>query len=186
MNIPGTLAAGDSYTWHDGAAKDNLNNALTSTDWSLVYYIRGAQALQLTATANGPGWSTTITAEQSATLTAGTYWWQAVATKGSDRITLGTGQIKVTPNMAFSGNVGAFDGRSQSEQALDAINAEISARLNGGLTEEYTIGNRSLKKTSMRDLMEMQARYKSIVARERQASQIAQGLGNPRALYVRF
>jgi hypothetical protein len=184
MNIPGQLAAGDSITWHDDAAKDNLGNAVTSTDWALTYYIRGAQSLDINATANGPGWSTTISAAQSGTLTAGTFYWQAVVTKGSDRITLGSGQIKITPNLSAA--TAGYDGRSEAEQALSAINTEIQARLTGGLTEEYTIGNRSLKKTSMKDLLEMQARYKSIVARERQASQIAQGLGNPRALYVRF
>lgn len=184
MNIPGQLAAGDSIVWHDDAAKDNLGNALTSDQWTLHYYIRGAQSLDLTATANGPGWSTTISAAQSAALTAGVFYWQGAVTNGSQRITLGNGQIKITPNLSAAS--ASYDGRTQAEQALDAINTEIQARLTGGLTEEYTIGNRSLKKTKMTDLLEMQARYKSIVARERQASQIAQGLGNPRALYVRF
>lgn len=184
MNIPGTLAAGDSITWQDASARDNLGNAVTSVDWTLNYYIRGTQSLDLTATANGPGWQTTITAAQSDTLTPGTFWWQAAVSKGSDRITLGNGQITITPNLAAA--AGTFDNRSQSQIALDAINAEIQARLTGGMAEEYTIGNRSLKKTPMKDLLAMQSRYKSIVARERQASQIAQGLGNPRALYVRF
>lgn len=184
MKIPGTLAAGDSCTWQDASARDNLDNALTSDAWTLHYYLRGAQSLDLTSTANGPGWSTSITAEQSAALTPGVFYWQAVATNASQRITLGTGQITITPNLSSA--AAGYDGRSQSQIALDAINAEIQARLTGGMAEEYTIGNRSLKKTPMKDLIAMQSRYKSIVARERQASQIAQGLGNPRALYVRF
>lgn len=184
MNIPAQLAAGDSVTWNDNAARDNLNNPITSVDWSLAYYFRGAQTLNVTSTANGPGWTTTITAAQSANLSAGTLYWQAVATKLTSRITLGTGTLKVTPNLVAVS--GVFDGRSEAEQALDAINAEISARLTGGTTEEYTIGNRSLKKTPMKDLVALQSRYKTIVTRERQAQAIANGLGNPRALYVRF
>lgn len=184
MNIPGTIAAGDSLTWNDATARDNLGNALTSADWALHYYIRGAQSLDLTATGNGPGWQTSITATQSATLEPGTFYWQAVATKGSDRITVGTGTLKVTANLANA--TGIYDGRSQSEKALDAINAEIDARLNGGMVEDYTIGNRSLKKTPMRDLIALQSRYKTIVARERQAQSIANGLGNPRQMFVRF
>lgn len=184
MNIPGSLAAGDSCTWQDGAARDNLGNALTSDAWTLRYYLRGAQTLDLTATANGPGWTTTITAAQSAALTAGMFYWQASASKGAERITLGSGQITITANLATATAV--YDGRSESEKALDAINAEISARLSGGTAEEYTIGNRSLKKTPMRELIALQSRYKTIVVRERQAQKIAQGLGNPRAMFIRF
>lgn len=184
MNIPAQLAAGDSLTWRDDATHDNLNNAITSVDWTLAYHFRGAQTLDVTATANGPGWQTTISAAQSAALTAGTLYWQATVTNGSQRITIGTGVLQITPNLVAA--TGVYDGRSESEQALAAINAEISARLNGGTAEEYTIGNRSLKKTPMRDLIALQSRYKSIVARERQAQQIANGLGNPRAMYVRF
>ena len=186
MRIPDKITAGDSVSWKDDAARDNLDNAVTSADWVLKYYIRGDKALEITGTANGQGWLTTITAAQSATLTAGGYFWQAVATKGDERITLGSGTLTVAANLAFSGNVGTFDGRSEAEKALAAINAEISARLNGGTAEEYTIGNRSLKKTPMRDLVALQSRYKTIVTRERQAEKIAQGLGNPRAMFVRF
>ena len=184
MNIPGQLASGDSLTWRDDSAVDNLNNSLTSDLWTLHYYLRGLQSLDLTSTANGPGWQTTITATQSAGLTPGLFYWQAAVTQGSNRITLGSGQIQITANLAAAS--GTYDGRTQSEIALDAINAEIQARLTGGMVEDYTIGNRSLKKTPMKDLLEMQARYKTIVARDRQAQKIAQGLGNPRAMYVRF
>lgn len=184
MNIPAQLAAGDSLTWRDDATHDNLNNAITSGDWTLIYHFRGAQSLDVTATANGPGWETTITASQSTGLTPGVFYWQAAVTKGDQRITIGTGTLKITPNLVAA--TGTYDGRSESEQALAAINAEISARLTGGMAEEYTIGNRSLKKTPMKDLIVMQSRYKSIVTRERQAQQIANGLGNPRAMFVRF
>jgi len=186
MNIPGQISAGDSLTWRDGAARDNLRNALTSDLWTLHYYLRGSQALDLTATADGPGWETTITAAQSATLSPGTVYWQASVSNGADRITLGTGTITVLADLKFTGNTGSFDGRSDAEKALSAIDAEISARLTGGMAEEYTIGQRSLKKTPMKDLIALQSRYKTIVARERQAQKIAQGLGNPRAMYVRF
>jgi hypothetical protein len=186
MNIPGQLAAGDSYTWQDDPTQDNLNNPITSDAWALTYYLRGPNALTLTGQATPPGWQVSITSTQSQGLQPGNYYWQAAVTNGGQRMTLGTGMIQITPNLAYGNNPAAYDGRSQSEQALDAINSEIQARLTGGMVEDYTIGNRSLKKTPMKDLIELQARYKTIVARERQAQKIAQGLGNPRAMFVRF
>lgn len=184
MNIPAQLAAGDSLTWRDDATRDNLNNSITSDLWTLAYHFRGAQTLDVTAQANGPGWQTTISAAQSTALTPGTLYWQAAVTNGSQRITIGTGMLKVTPNLVAA--TGVYDGRSQAEQDLDAINAEISARASGGMTLEYTIGNRSLKRESITALLTMQSRYKTIVARERQAQSIANGLGNPRQMFVRF
>lgn len=188
MRIPEKLIAGDSITWADDAAVDNMGNAISSPTWSLTYYVRGEvhHGLTLVGVASGGGWETTITAAQSATLPAGVFYWQAAASSGIERITLGQGVITIEPNLAYTGNPAAFDGRSEAEQVLAAIDAEIKARATGGTAEEYTIGNRSLKKTPMRDLVALQSRYKSIVVRERQAQKIAQGLGNPRAMYVRF
>jgi hypothetical protein len=188
MSIPEKLTAGDSVTWEDVATTDNLGNAITSPAWTLTYYVRGEvhHGLTLVGVASGGGWQTTITAAQSATLPAGVFYWQAAAANGSQRITLGQGTITIEPNLAYTGLPAAFDGRSEAEQVLAAIDAEIKARATGGTAEEYTIGNRSLKKTPMRELVSLQSRYKTIVVRERQAQKIAQGLGNPRAMYVRF
>jgi len=186
MSIPEKLTAGDSTTWTDDAASDSLGNAVTSADWLLTYYIRGAHALTVTGVANSSGWKTSITAAQSTTLDAGVYYWQASASKGIDRVTLGQGTITVQANLASTVHQNQFDGRSEAEHVLAAIDAEIRARATGGMTEEYTIGNRSLKKTPMRELVALQSTYKAVVLRERQAQKIAQGLGNPRAVYVRF
>lgn len=186
MRIPGQITAGDSISWTDATSRDNLGNAITSGDWTLTYILRGPSSLTVTAEANGPGWKTSLTAAQTKALTPGTYYWQAHATNGDNRVTLGQGTTKIVADLAYTNNPAAYDGRSEAEKALAAIDAEISARLTGGMAEEYTIGNRSLKKTSMRDLVELQSRYKTIVTRERQAQKIAQGLGNPRAMFVRF
>ena len=52
--------------------------------------------------------------------------------------------------------------------------------------QEYTIGNRHLRKMSMTDLLELESRLKARVYREQLQQDMANGLGNPRNLFVRF
>ena len=138
----------------------------------------------MTAVPYGDGWQTTITSAQSAQLVPGVFYFQAYVTNGTDRKTIGNGQITIKPNL--DKQAPGYDGRTQAKIDLDAVNAEISARVSGGMTVEYTIGNRSLKKEPMAALITIQSRLKTIVARERQAEMIANGIGNPRAIYTRF
>lgn len=188
MNFPSEFFAGDTLTWRDKQTRDSLGNSIQSSDWTLTYAVRGAVNLTLTASADGTGWITTATATQTATLNTGNapvvVYWQAYVTKGSDRITLGSGQSNVKPNL--SAQTAGFDGRSQAQKDLDAVTAEISARINGGSTIEYTIGNRSLKKEPTSSLIAMQNRLKYLVMKEQRAADIANGLGDPRAVFVRF
>jgi hypothetical protein len=184
VNIPGTLVSGDSATWLDFNTQDGLGNPIQSSAWALHYALRGAQVIDLTGTATSNGWSTSITATQSAALTAGIYTWQGYVTKNADRLTLGEGRIEITANIATA--TAGFDGRSQAEIALAAVEAEILARANGGATIEYTIGGRQLKRESITVLLQLKANLKEQVSKERQAQSIAQGLGDPRTTYATF
>ena len=188
MNFPSEFFAGDTLTWRDKATRDSLGNPIQSSDWTLTYAVRGAVNLTLTASADSTGWVTTTTGTQTAGLNTGStdvvVYWQAYVTKGSERITLGSGQATAKPNMATLS--AGYDGRTQNQKDLDAVTSEISARVNGGSTVEYTIGNRSLKKEPMSSLIAMQNRLKYLVMKEQRAADIANGLGDPRAVFVRF
>ena len=185
MKIPAELTAGDSYTWEDSSASDNLGNSISAPTWTLYYAIRGAIALTLTATTSGSNWSTSISAAQSATLLPGEYSWQAYATSGSERKTLGQGTIKIKQNLAAVGSAN-FDGRSQIKKDLDSVQAAIRAIIAGGAVQEYAIGNRSLTKMKMEDLLTLESKLKVDLSREQTADKIAQGLGSPKNLFVRF
>lgn len=193
MRIPPILTAGDSATWRDDAFGDALGASVDSSVYTLTYSLRGpvaGAAADLVGTASGTGWSFVLASAQSAALntgsTAAKWYWGAYASKaGGVRLTAGTGTLNVRPNLAGISGV-SYDGRSANEQTLAAINAEIDARINGGATLEYSIGTRSLKKEPMSALLELQSRYQLRVSRERRAQQIANGLGNPQRLGVRF
>ena len=190
MRIPTTLIAGDSATWVDLAFKDASGYPVSAPDYALSYALRGpGTALDLTGTASGNGWSFTLTPAQSAALNTqaavATWYWQAVATKTGVRLTAGDGTMVVKPNLVALNSV-PFDGSSQAEKILTAIENEVQARITGGATVEYTIGTRSLKKEPMAELIKLRQTYRNIVARERRGQMIKNGLGNPGRVGVRF
>ena len=128
----------------------------------------------------------TISAATSAGFDAGTWSWQSRITSGATVITVGSGSLKVLASLSYTGQPAAFDGRSQAEQDLDAVQSAIRALISGGSVRRYMIGGRQLEKYGLEELMKREAQLKAIVAREKAAEKIAAGLGDPRNLFVRF
>jgi hypothetical protein len=189
MRIPSTIRAGDTITWRDDATVDNLGNAITSSTHTLRYYLRtntASEGATVTAAAFGNGWESTISATTSAAFDAGTWYWQAIASAGSSVITIGVGQLAVVAALAYTGTPAAVDGRSQAEQDLAAVQTAIRSIISGGGVQKYTIGSRSVEKMKLEDLLTLESRLKAEVAREQKANAIANGLGNPHAMFVRF
>jgi len=193
MRIPSVINAGDSIGWTDYSLTDSKGAPVDSGSYTLTYAFRGTVAagnFDLAGTPSGTGWTFAMSIAQSTALNTGatalTWYWQAVATKSQVRVTAGTGTLLAQPNVAGMATEGTFDGRSQAEKDLAAIRAEMSARITGGATLEYTVGSRSLKKEPMAALVAMEQRCLRIVARERRASAGANGLGYSGRLGVRF
>lgn len=176
--------------WRDDASTDTLGNAITSVDWTLTYYIRfnrnnhGATAV---GSAYGQGWQFTLSSATTDGFHAeDTGYWQAVATMAGEKITLGAGQFEVDENLYYTGTPAAVDNRSQAQKDLDAVQAAIRAIISGGAVAEYTIGSRRLKKMEMADLIQLESKLKAEVKREQAATMVANGLGSPHNLFVRF
>jgi hypothetical protein len=189
VNIPSSLRAGDTIQWRDAPGVDNLGNAIDSGSWSLSYFLRTNTATEgatVVGSAYGTGWELTIAAATSADFNEGQWYWQAVATKTGSTVTMGSGQLTVLRSLSYTGTPLAVDGRSQAEQDLNAVQAAIRAIVAGGVAKEYTIGNRNLKKYDMADLLQLESKLKAEVKREQMADLIANGLGNPHNLFVRF
>lgn len=189
MNIPRTIRAGDTVKWRDDPTTDVFGNAITSSAWTLKYYLRtntASEGATITGSAYGTGWELTISAATSGAFDAGNWYWTAVATKDSEVITLGNGNLSVEAALTYTGTPGAFDGRTQAKKDLDAVQAAIRAIVDGGVVQEYRIGTRNLKKYDLADLIQLEAKLKAEVKREEQAELIANGLGNPRNMFVRF
>ena len=97
------------------------------------------------------------------------------ATLTDQRFTAGSGSLLVKPNLAAISANTVVEGRTPAEVNLANIEAEIAARITGGATLEYTIGNRSLKREPMAMLMTLRSQYRLIVYREKQAQAGANG-----------
>lgn len=175
--------------WRDVAGRDNLGNIIDSGSWILTYYLRtntATEGVTAVGAVYSNGWETSLSSTTTAAFEAGHWFWQAIASKGSEKITLGAGQLDVLAALSYAGIPTAFDGRTQAQIDLDAVQAAIRAMVSGGAVAEYTIGNRRLKKMELTDLLALESTLKASVKREQAAQLQANGLGNPHNLYVRF
>ena len=185
MNIPQTLTAGDTVSWSDDPWTSPAGQLYTPPGYALTYELRGPGApVTLNAAQAGTGWHTTLAADVSANLAAGLWWWVAVFTKPGERISAGKGEVRVVVDLASI--TGAYDGRTQAEKDLAAVEAAISARATGGVVLEYSIAGRSLKREPTAALLSLRSLLLIRVRNEQSAASIAAGLGNPRNLHVRF
>ena len=183
MRIPASFTAGDSVSWQDVAFAGDAGAAVTSANgWVLTYSFRGPQVagnVDVAAVTSGTGWQTKLTALQTAGMNNGpaalAMRWQAYATLTDQRFTAGSGSLLVKPNLAAISANTVVEGRTPAEVNLANIEAEIAARITGGATLEYTIGNRSLKREPMAMLMTLRSQYRLIVYREKQAQAGANG-----------
>ena len=190
MTFPNEIRAGDYVQWRIPASQDVFGNSISSPDWSVVYYLRtntGPLGATINSTAYNDGFEFTIASNVTATFTAGTWFYQAVANKsGAEKQTIYTGRFKVVETLEYSGTAVNYDGRSQVEKDLATIQTAIRNIINGGAIQEYKIGTRTAKKYELSELIQLESRYKAELVREKQAETIANGLGNPRATFVRF
>ncbi|MDT9105817.1 hypothetical protein RSW49_23025, partial [Escherichia coli] len=111
----------------------------------------------------------------------GVYWYSLRATKGGAAREVAKGQLTVLPDLA---NVPeGYDGRTQNQIALDAINAVIAKRATMD-QQRYIIDKRELWRTPMQDLLKLRAFYAVQVRRECARANGKSGFG--RAIHVRF
>ena len=192
MGIPSSITAGVDVVWIDAATTDIFGNAVTNTTHNLTYYFRlntAGEGASATGVAYENGWKVTLPAATSTNMDASPNWYfQALLTaiSGGAVTEYSRGQIEVQASLVYAGSPTAFDGRTQSQKDLDAVQAAIRSLMTGGATQEYRIGNRSLKRYDLTELLALESRLKAVVARENKAKLIASGLGDPNNLYVRF
>jgi len=190
VTFPQKVIAGDFLQWRIPASQDVFGNSISSPDWSVVYYLRtntSSEGATVNSSAYNDGFEFSIAATTTANFDAGNWFYQAVANKsGQQTQTIYRGSFEVFATQSYSGTPTAYDGRTQLQKDLDSVETAIRTIMSGGAIKEYKIGTRNAKKYELSELIMLKSLLKAELIREQQAELIANGLGNPRATFVRF
>ena len=187
--VPELIYAGDTVIFDVPEFTDSIGTTISSGTYTLKWYARtntASEGTTITGAAESTGWRVTVPAATTLTFGAGLWSWQAIATYSTLQYTAGRGQFTVKGSAAYTGTPGAFDDRSRAEIDLSYVETAIRTLSQGGMVQEYTIGNRNLKRYKMPELLQLRDVLKAEVDRERRADKIRQGLGNPGVARVRF
>tara|TARA_B100000614_G_scaffold179419_1_gene160217 strand:- start:1214 stop:1792 length:579 start_codon:yes stop_codon:yes gene_type:complete len=189
--FPSKIRAGDFIQWKLNATNDVYGNPISSPDWTVSYFLRTNKSkvgTSVQSTADGDDFKFEIPSSTTVQFSQGDWFYQAVASKsGNQKQTIATGKFEVLPSLEFTGTTPRpFDGRSDTRKTLDLINKAIDDIVANGGVQEYKIGTRSAKKYELGELYILRTKYLAQLRLEEQAETMANGLGNPRAMFVRF
>lgn len=146
---PSSFVAGDTVKW-----TRSLSDYSAADGWTLKYAIRGAKAVDVIAETDtdGAGFAVTLSAAESAKLTAGQYQIVGYVVSDDDDpeqyTVYGPAAITVEANVA---NAQAGDLANGDEALLAATDAAILALTTGGVSA-YSIGSRAVTKLDLPDL----------------------------------
>ncbi len=178
-SVPVSFFLGDTWTW----TKD-LADYPAST-WTLTYYFvplaGGDDRFDVVATADGTTHSVTVAAATTAAYVAGKYQWIGRVTDGTTTTTIGEGVAELIDNPASGTN----DGRSFARKMLDLCEVTYQA-LVAKKVESASVNGQSYNLTNRAELLTELRYWQAKVADEDAAQSIAQGMGNPKRVLVRF
>lgn len=180
--IPSSFRAGDYLTWDE-------TEAPTGTT-AIRAYLRTSfpTGAALDAVNTAGVWRFELLTVTSTALNAGSYLAQFVATVAGNPITYREVRFEVLPSLAYTMSPIAIETRTAKRIRLDNIEAAIDA-LTGG-AQQYQVGvgssGRMVRRADLADLIAWRDRLKAEVRAEERADAIANGKGDPDALYTIF
>lgn len=157
---PKELIVADRWAWK----RTDLGADYAPASYTLSYSCRleGAaqQTFSITASASGSDYLVEVSSTTTKNYTVGRYHWQAYITRNSDseRVMIDYGTWELKPNRVTS----YADPRSHARKVLDAIEAVIEGRATKD-QESYTIGDRSLSRTPIPELLQLRKEYQAEV-----------------------
>lgn len=183
MTCPQTLVAGDSLNF-----LTTVTGYPASGGWALKYRLiprtAGGTAIVLTSVAEGDDYRTQAAKTTTANWVADNYTWTSWVEKGSERYTLTSGQIVITPNPENA--AAGYDGRSMAQRALDDARAAYAAfQASKGQTRRYRIADREMEFTTAGDIIKQIRFWEFEVKREENCAKSALGQDTSGKFYIR-
>ena len=177
-SIPTQHVAGDTLS-----ATLSGSTYAPAAGWSAQLVLIGPVRYTVAATAG----VTDYTVSTVSVIVAGVYALRALYTNGADRHTVDLGQITVSPDPAQAGTTDqALKGAAQLR--LDALMAAYDAHIASGktLVGEYQVAGRTMRFTTLSDLLAAINAARRDVEAERVAARLAAGLGGRTHFMVRM
>lgn len=177
------LVAGDTLNFTTYVA-----DYLPADGWTLKFRLvprSSGTPIDIT-TAQDADDSTLHRAQVPAATTAGwgatDYSWTSWVEQGTEKYTVSSGQIKVSPDPRV---VATLDSRSTARVALDNVRAVISGTASANV-QSYTINGRQLQRYSITELLALESKLSADVQREENCAAMASGQPSRRKTYVRL
>lgn len=165
MNVPFNFTKGITLKW-----SESLTDYPAST-WTLSFVFANESDKQtVTATANDDDYSVTVSMAATSAFSTGRYDWQAFVTDGTERYCVGTGITQVIEDFASVPN---YDGRSQLQQTVDAIDAYLLGNATDD-QQKVRFNDREIWKYDRSELLLLRSQLK----RDLKAEKVENGLSN--------
>jgi hypothetical protein len=179
---PVKVQAGDRWAWRKTAIVTDYPPSAYSLSYIFRREITG-ERLSVSATGTTEGYVVEVSSTVTEAYPPGRYQWTSYITRTSDsqRVEYENGSLEIKPDRATS----SADPRSFAQVALDNIEAFLKDPNNLNAAS-YSIAGRSLSRYSLTELHTLRDKLKGEVLREKQAEDIAKGLGTSQTIRVRF
>lgn len=176
INLPSKIVSGKPVKFT--VSLDDYSPA----EWTLSYHLRGAVARDVTGTTSDDGLSFKFdfVAETSGMtpvpLTPGQYFFQSYATNvstSSDKRLVDSGRFEVLTDLS-NPSLTSYDGRTENEKIWAAIKAMIAKKATRDQMS-YTIGQRTISRIPMDQLIMFEQHYAKKVAADRARERMDNG-----------
>ena len=176
---PQVFTVGETVKW------SKTISGYPASEGTLAYFFVNAAGsfTETTSTPNGDTFDIVISATDSGSVTAGDYSGQAryTNTATSEETVVWSGSTEALPEFTDT----AYDNRTTAQIALDSIETTYKA-LCARDWSSMSIRDRSTASAELSEIRAERDRLKREVAQEKAAENIANGLGNPNKVVVRF